>query len=108
MENEAYEALTRYFNSLKYLGYKSYSEVEHLLCFLFIEEMLDGPMSEFITETDYNAISNLLYCLYGSCTIPYPTYLKGMAEVRNNTKDRYRYTETEVLRTIDKSLRVLS
>lgn len=98
VSTEALNAIKEYFSCLEYIGYKSYSEVYKLLSFLFIEEILEGPMSEFVSEGDYNSLNNFLYCLYESCMIPYPSYLKGMEETRKNTINKYRYTEDAVLR----------
>lgn len=108
ISNEAYVALERYFNALSHIGYKSQEETEHLLIFLFIEEILTGPMSVFVTEQDYNAINNVLYCMYGSCTIPYPSYLRGMNEAYKKVNDRYRITESGILRSSYDLLRILS
>lgn len=71
-------SLERYFNALSKLGYKSYSEVDKLLVLIFIQELLDSECKTFITEDDYRAINQALYCLYGSsCLIPYPEYKSG-------------------------------
>ena len=74
-------SLERYFSSLSHIGYKSYSEVNKLLVLLFIEEILCGPMSEFITEEDRKSIYSATVCLYGSCMIPYPTGRGGVDDM---------------------------
>lgn len=76
--HEVYNSVDRYFSVLTHSGYKSYAEVYNLIILTFIEEMLCGPMSEFITEEDYKYITGSLQCLYGSCMIPFPDYKKGM------------------------------
>lgn len=107
--NEAYEALIKYFESLTHIGYKSYSEVYQLLSFLFIEEILCGPMAEFITDNDYKDITNAVYCLYGSnCMISYPSYLEGRTRINTKVLDSYRITETDILRNSDSHLRTLA
>lgn len=106
--NEAYSALMQYFNGLSYTGYRSYNEVSQLLALLFIEDLLYGPLSDFITDEDYKAINNAMYCLYGSCLIPYPTYLEGQSAITSKVFGEYRITETEVLRGIDSQLRSIS
>lgn len=106
--NEAYEALIQYFEGLTHTGYRSYNEVYQLLASLFIEEILCGPMSEFITEEDYKAIVNAMYCLYGSCLLPYPSYLEGMAKINKKVMDSYRITETNILRNSYNHLRTLA
>lgn len=107
--NDVYNSISHYFETLRHTGYKPYSEVYNLLAYMFIEEILTGPMSFFITEEDYNIINKALYCLYGSCLIPYPTYLKGIEAIRKNASYRYRITEDSILRkTEDLFLRLES
>lgn len=108
ISREAFEALKSYFNCLANVGYKPYIEVEQLLALLFIEEILTGPMSIMVTEENYNDINNALYCLYGSCMIPYPAYLEGLAELNMRVNDRYRITESGLLRTSLDLFRILS
>ena len=79
---EVSSALNRYFSILSYTGYKSYNEVDKLLVLIFMEELLCGPMSEFITEEDYRSIYSSIVCLQGSCMIP---YLSGNKGVEDNT-----------------------
>lgn len=78
--HEISEALDRYFSILAHTGYKSYSQVYNLLVITFIEELLCGPMSEFITEEDYKTIHNSVACIYGSCMIPFPSYKEGLGD----------------------------
>lgn len=107
LTNEAYEAINKYFSVLEHTGYKPYNEVEKLFVFLFIEELLTGPMSEFITEEDYDIISNSLYCLYGTCMLTFPTYKEGVSHIRNNGFDNYRITEDNIARrSEDNNIRV--
>lgn len=107
--NEAYDAINRYFSLLKHTGYKPYSQVENLIIMTFIEEMLDGPLSQFITERDYNSIINSLYCLYGTCMIPFPDYKKAIAEVQDKSPDKYRTTEDGTFRVSEIiGLRIMS
>lgn len=76
--NNTYEALNRYFTTLSHTGYKSYNEVYKLIVLSFIEELLCDTMLEFLTEDDYKLIINSIDCLYGNCTIPYPSNKKGI------------------------------
>lgn len=103
--NDAYESLIDYFKGLSHTGYKSYNEVYQLLAMLFMEEILYGPLSWYVTDSDYKSITNAMYCLYGSCLMPYPTYLKGMEKLNRKVIDNYRITEEEILRSSDNSLR---
>lgn len=96
--NKVYDAVNRYFSVLSHIGYKSYSEVDKLLIMSFIEELLDGPMSQFVTEKDYIVITNGLYCLYGTCMIPFPEYKRAAASITHNLLEEYRITETGKLR----------
>lgn len=74
MDNILYESLSRYFNTLSKLGYKSYSDVDRLLVLIFIQEWLEDKCLNYINEDDQRIIERVLYCLYGSsCLIPYPT-----------------------------------
>lgn len=98
LTNEVYNSVNKYFSVLKNLGYKSYNSVEQLLIFTFIEELLYSPLSQFITEKDYNDISNSLYCLYGSCMISFPDYKRSIDQTINNIPDRFRITDNGTLR----------
>lgn len=109
LTNEVYNSVNRYFSVLKHTGYKPDKDVEQLLVFIFIEEMLYGPLSQYITEEDYKSITNALYCLYGSCTIPFPDYKRSIDLPINKVLDEYRITENGTLRiTEDSKLRVKS
>lgn len=105
--NDAYESVTHYFNILKKLGYKSYNEVNKLLVLIFIEELLTGNMAEFITEEDYRNIDKALYCLYGSCLIPYPNYKEGIVPFNIKDFNEYRFTESYDFREVE-TLRIKS
>lgn len=88
--NEVSNALNRYFSILSHIGYKSYSEVDKLLVLTFMEELLCGPLSKFITEEDYRCIYSSIECLQGSCVIPYSFNKKGIEDktVRISNKCR--------------------
>lgn len=99
--NEVYDSVNHYFSILKKTGYKPYNEVYKLLVFTFIQDMLDGPMAYYITEEDYKTISDALYCLYGTCMIPYPAYKQGVSSIVNKLPDEYRVTEDKILRSTE-------
>lgn len=101
LTNEAYNAVNRYFSILKHTGYKVYSEVEKLFVFLFIEELLTGPLSQFVTDEDYKSISNSLYCLYGSCMMPFPDYKKAIDSTVDRNFGKYRISENGILRNTE-------
>ena len=72
LSTEVTNVLDRYFTSLSNSGYKSYEDVNKIIIYTFIEELLCGPMSEFVTKDDYKSIMSLLCRLYDSCNIPMP------------------------------------
>lgn len=107
--NEVYNSVNKYFSVLQNMGYKSYNEVGQLIVFTFIEEMLSGPLSQYITERDYTYIANSLDCLYGTCMIPFPDYKKAIDRITRRLPDEYRVTEDIILRqTQSLDLRVKS
>ena len=109
LTNEVYSSVNKYFQTLSHIGYKPDEEVNKLLIFIFIEELLYGPLSQFITEEDYKIIGNSIYCLYGSCMIPFPDYKKEPDSVINRMFEEYRITETSELRNTEShKLRVKS
>lgn len=74
----SYEAIKRYFDLLGLFGYKSYAEVEKLLVMLHVEELLNGPLSSYISRQDYRTILEALTCITGStCLIPFEDYPFG-------------------------------
>jgi hypothetical protein len=107
-----FSSIRSYFNSLKLVGHKNQSEVNKLLIYDFIVELLTENMRIFVNEADYRTIEKALYCLYGStCLIPYPSYvcagnnnlfgtLFSSAQVSPRISEDQipRYTEDEVLR----------
>lgn len=101
LTNEVYNAINRYFSVLSHIGYKPYSEVDKLLIMSFIEELLNGPLSQFITEEDYVSITNGLYCLYGTCMMPFPEYKRSVSTIVSSLPEEYRVTETGSLRTLE-------
>ena len=86
MCERVYNSLTSYFTSLKNIGYRKQSDVNRLLVFIAIQELLDNDFRGLVSEEDYDIINKALYCLYGStCLIPYPDYY-------NNRTMRTMYT----------------
>ena len=104
LTNEVYDSITRYFRGLSHTGYKSYNEVNKLIVFTFIEELLYGPLSQFVTDKDYTTINNALYCLYGSCMIPYPAYKESFEPISTKLFSQYRHTENNLLRQSESEL----
>ena len=109
LTDEVYNSINRYFSVLSHLGYKQDSEVNKLIVLTFLEELLYGPLSQFITEEDYKSISRSLHCLYGSCMIPFPDYKKSYNPTIHKMLDEYRIAETGEFRDSEKhELRVKS
>ena len=74
MDDLLYDACVRYFTALSHFGYRSYKDVNKLLFYIFVDELVNNP-SIVISEDDYKTIESALYCIYGtSCLIPYPNY----------------------------------
>lgn len=101
--DEIYSSIKSYFNTLSHSGYKPYKEAIKLSILIFLEELLYGPMSVYITDDDYRAITKALYCLYGTCMIPFPAYLDEVAEVQNSSPNKYRISEDGILRVTEGS-----
>ncbi len=75
MVNNVYNSVYKYFNHLSNTGYFRQSNVNRLLLYIGIQELLDNDFRGLVSEEDYNEINKALYCLYGSsCLIPYPDY----------------------------------
>lgn len=75
MVNDVYGSVHRYFNTLTNTGYVKQKDVDKLLLYTSIQELLDNDFRGLVTEEDYQYINRALYCLYGStCLIPFPDY----------------------------------
>ena len=101
LANDVYKSINSYFSILEHTGYKPDNDVYKLIVFAFIEELLDSELSQYITEKDYNSITNALYCIYGTCMIPYPDYKRGIDTISRKVYDEYRITETGLFRSSD-------
>lgn len=92
-----FKSLKAYYNTLFNTGYKKYSDVNKLLVFNFITELLTEDMRVYITEHDYRIIQNALNCLYGSsCLISYPAYINDNSLFGNMFSDSITPRITEV------------
>lgn len=103
------EAITRYFTTLSQFGYKKYSDVDKIIILLFMEEMLAGEMSYYVTQDDYRHMVNVLYCLAGNtCMIDFPMFESYDTLVHSNNRVFVpRITEDSILRsTEDNNFRV--
>ncbi len=105
MLTDLHQALKAYFNILRRTGYKKYSQVDDLLILSAIEDIMNGPMAEYVTEDDFRIIDKALYCVYGrSCMIPYPNWKKALKPLIKTLPKEIRITEDELLRCTEKDL----
>lgn len=107
---EVFKSIKSYFKALSQFGYKKQSDVDRLLVYNFIIELLTGDMRIYITEDDYRSINQALNCLYGSsCLIPYPQYRnedalfghlfdQGIISPRITQDNNLRFTEDDTAR----------
>lgn len=103
--NILYEALNRYFHTLSVLGYKSYNDVNKLLVLSFIEEILTGEMSYFISEDDLKILSNTLNYLQGStCLIDYKCHINKDNIIHPISNILIRYSEDDNMRISEDNL----
>lgn len=105
ISNQVFDSMGAYFNTLTQLGYKKQSDLDKLIIYNFIEEMLTGDMRFYITESDYRSIEQALSCLYGSsCLIPYPQYINDdylFGHIDNGGLVSTRITEDSNVRFIE-------
>ena len=77
MEDIVYDAIKRYFDTLKYVGYMSKADVDKLLLLIFIYEFTYWDFRGHINREDYASINNVLYKIFGkTCLVPYPNFCK--------------------------------
>lgn len=68
----AVNSINKYFYVLSLFGYKKYDEVYSLLSILFIEEILNGKLSDFIKENDYKLLLDCICKIsHNSCLVGY-------------------------------------
>lgn len=107
----ALDALEQYFTILESTGYLSYGLVFKLLMLLMADEWLNSQLNFYITEDDYNTISQFIYCLIGNCLIPYPEYKKNVGIVGSpvlmpGNGNRFRITEQDLIRFLESEARL--
>jgi len=111
--NDAYCQIKRYFDVLGKTGYYPEGDVGKFIIYLYIIYLLEGELSDFVTDEDYRTIYKALVCLWGSsCLIPYPEWRRtamkrrkyyGSMGVRVSEEDESRSTEGSngILRTVE-------
>lgn len=76
--NHLFNGIEYYFNAATQLGYVKDSDVEKLLMYICIQELLEGVTRYHVTESDYKIMEQALTCMYGSsCLLPYPQYVRS-------------------------------
>lgn len=86
MVNKVNESIDKYFTHLSNTGYRKQRDVNKLLLYNYIQELLDNDFRGLVSIDDYKHINNALYCLYGTtCLIPFPDYY-------NNKNKQIMYT----------------
>lgn len=97
MVNSAYEVIDRYFNVLSSEGYYKQSEVNKMIVYLTIQELIDGDFRALINPADYSLIIKALYCLYdSSCLLDYPQYFNP-----NNRRIMYTGSMSELSHRVE-------
>lgn len=75
MVNLEYNILSNYFKHLSNTGYYKQTELNKMILYITILDLLNNDFRGLISNEDYNIINKALYCLYGSsCLIPFPDY----------------------------------
>lgn len=70
-----YNILLNYFKHLSNTGYYKQTELNKMLLYITILDLLMNDFRGLVNSEDYNIINKALYCLYGSsCLIPFPDY----------------------------------
>lgn len=66
---QAFKAVDKYFKVLSETGQVPKDTSRKLMTLVFIEELLNGEMSKFITDSDKESIKKALYCVSDNCII---------------------------------------
>jgi hypothetical protein len=72
LQENIFNGIDLYYKTLSVLGYRQQKDIDTLLVLSFLEEMLSGYFSQFITDTDFKTITKAITCLHGNCLMPYP------------------------------------
>ena len=89
--------VVRYFKQLSNFGTINVSNRNAILITLYIKQIVEGPMSVYITDVDYKIMDNILRVLNGSsCLIDYQTYCQkeSMFEERYDN-DSFKHLEDD-------------
>lgn len=109
LSNDVLYTLDNYFIFLSNTGYYSYKRLDSILLYTFIEEFLNSPYAEYVTNEDYDLIQRVLYKLYGRCLIPYPDYKKSISLIKSKQIPQYRISSDCINRSVSTgNIRVIS
>ena len=76
MDNQIFNSLDQYFKTLSNYGYMSYDHTYDMMLMIIIQDIIT-KFACIITQEDYQMMSSLLECKYGtSCLMSYPEYRK--------------------------------
>lgn len=72
MDSLLMSAFDRYFTHLTQFGRMSTTKSDAIGVLMLVDEIINSPMNEFITEDDYRILEGVVYCLQGTfCLVPY-------------------------------------
>ena len=91
------EALNKFYKTLSYTGNVSAKTTTQLLLATYLRDFLEDYQG-LINEEDYNAISKVLDCMYGTCYMPYSSYNKMLPAPVFYVQKYTRLSETSQLR----------
>lgn len=98
------KGIINYFEYLFVFGYMDYSNVYRLLTILFIDDLLQSDMKEFITQKDYKTLVNTIYCqIYNTCLFENKVEVIGDMTIipRLTEDDIVRISEDGMIRIIE-------
>lgn len=76
MDNQIFNSLDQYFKTLSNYGYMSYDHTYDMMLMIIVQDIITN-FACIITQEDYQMMSSLLECKYGtSCLMPYPEFRK--------------------------------
>lgn len=103
LQYEIYNALIQYYSVLFNLGYKAYNQIPKLLVLTFLDDILYGPMSYYVTNDDYAIINEVMNNFYGTCLIPYPDYKTSISN-DIDVEYQYRVSQSDILRVTEDNI----
>lgn len=76
MDNQIFNSLDQYFKTLSNYGYMSYDHTYDMMLMIIVQDIITN-FACIITQEDYQMMSSLLECKYGtSCLMSYPEFRK--------------------------------